>query len=210
MNVVLPKPIRESKDTVTLSRSDWDALIELLEDTEDLAAIAERKSREKAIGMAAARRNYLTGDEIRRLLDWESPLRVWREKRGLSQRKLASKAGVSPSYLAEIETGQKPGSADALLALARALDIEMESLVTSNRLQLAFGHLKQFIEAGASESEAIKESDAVIAALKEHGVANLDLAELKERLRNLAAVYDQANRAREYDALSKVIRRFRS
>jgi transcriptional regulator with XRE-family HTH domain len=208
MNVVLPKPIRQSRNSVTLSRSDWDALIEFLEDTEDLTAIAERKSREKAVGVAAARRTYLTGDEIRRLLDWESPLRVWREKRGLSQRALASKADISPSYLAEIETGQKPGSADAFLALARALDIEMESLVTSNRLQLAFGHLKKFIEAGATESEATKESDAVIAALKDHGVANLDLAEMKERLRNLAAVYDQANRTREYHALSKVIRRF--
>jgi transcriptional regulator with XRE-family HTH domain len=210
MNVVLPKPIRESKDSVTLSRSDWDALIELLEDTEDLVAIAERKSREKALGVAEVRRNYLTGDEIRRLLDWESPLRVWREKRGLSQRALASKAGVSASYLAEIETDQKPGSADALLALARALDVEMESLVSSNRLHLAFGHLKQFIEAGASETEAVKEADAVIAALKDHGVGNLDLAELKEHLRGLAGVYDQASRSREYHALSKIIRRFRA
>ncbi len=66
----------------------------------------------------------------RRILDDESPVKVWREKRGLSQRKLAELAGVSPSYLAEIETGKRPGSADALRKLSRALAIPMENLVS--------------------------------------------------------------------------------
>jgi ribosome-binding protein aMBF1 (putative translation factor) len=47
----------------------------------------------------------MTGDALRRILDDESPVKVWREKRGLSQRALAEQAGVSPSSLAEIETG---------------------------------------------------------------------------------------------------------
>src|ERR1700679_691990 len=103
MNVVLPKPIRESKESVTLSRSDWNALIELLEDAEDMAAITARKSRAKLVCVEVERQNYLTGDELRRLLDWEArQVRVLREKRGFTQRELASKAGVSNSYLAEI------------------------------------------------------------------------------------------------------------
>ena len=110
MNVVLPKPVREAKDTITFSRWDWDALIESMEDAEDLAAVNARRAHEAAVGKSEARRDYLTGDEVRRLLDWESPVKVWREKRGLSQRALASQAGVSPSYLAEIETGREPGS----------------------------------------------------------------------------------------------------
>ena len=55
----------------------------------------------------------LTGEAVRRLLDDESPVNVWREKRGLSQRDLAAQAGISPRYLAEIEAGRKPGSAKA-------------------------------------------------------------------------------------------------
>ncbi|HEV3116860.1 MAG TPA: helix-turn-helix transcriptional regulator [Gemmataceae bacterium] len=57
-------------------------------------------------------------------------MKVWREKRGLSQCALAERAGVSPSYLAEIEIGKKPGSADALRKLSRMLAIPMENLVS--------------------------------------------------------------------------------
>lgn len=43
---------------------------------------------------------------MQRILDDESPMKVWREKRGLTQRELVEQAVVSPSYLAEIETGK--------------------------------------------------------------------------------------------------------
>ena len=36
-------------------------------------------------------------------------MKVWHEECGLTQRALAEQARVSPSYLAEIETGKKPG-----------------------------------------------------------------------------------------------------
>ena len=48
----------------------------------------------------------------------------------LTQRELAEQAEVSPSYLAEIETGKKPGSAAALRKLSRVLAIPMENLVS--------------------------------------------------------------------------------
>jgi transcriptional regulator with XRE-family HTH domain len=206
MNVVLPKPIRESEDTVTLSRSDWNTLIELLEDAEDAAAVIARKSRENSVGVQVERRNYLTGDELRRLLNWDaSPVRIWREKRSLTQRELASKAGVSHSYLAEIETGQKPGSADALLALARELDVPMEMLVGTNRLQMAYGHLKQFIDAGATRADIINEVGNVVSVLKEHGVVGIYLSDLKDRLRTLAVHYHNTGRTSDDDALLEAV-----
>jgi ribosome-binding protein aMBF1 (putative translation factor) len=133
MNAPWPQPVAETSKTVTLRKRDWKALIARLEDLEDLAAVAERLAHEEKVGKEAARRDYLTGDEMRRILDDESPVKVWREKRGLSQRALADQAGVSASYLAEIETGKKPGSADALKKLARALAISMENLVSRPR-----------------------------------------------------------------------------
>jgi ribosome-binding protein aMBF1 (putative translation factor) len=129
MNAPWLRPIAETNTTVTLRKRDWKALIARLEDLEDLAAIDERLVHEKKVGKDVARRAYMTGDELRRILDDESPVKVWREKRGLSQRALAEQAGVSPSYLAEIETGKKPGSADALRKLSRVLAIPMENLV---------------------------------------------------------------------------------
>lgn len=204
MNVVLPKPIKESKDTITISRSDWDALIDSLEDAEDLAAVNARRARDEAVGKGVARRDYMTGDEVRRLLDWESPLKIWREKRGLSQRTLASQAGVSPSYLAEIEVGRKPGSAGALRDLASILQVPMEYLVSSNRLQTAFNQLKDIVEAGGPEVDAITEGHRVVTVLKERGITGLDLSELKDRLRHLATGYGNANMPHEDDTLTAI------
>jgi ribosome-binding protein aMBF1 (putative translation factor) len=130
MTAPWPKPIAETSSTVTLRKRDWRALIARLEDLEDAAAIAERRAHEAKVGKEVARRDYLTGDEVRRILDDESPVKVWREKRGLSQRELGEQAGVSSSYLAEIETGKKPGSAEALRKLSRELAIPMENLVS--------------------------------------------------------------------------------
>jgi ribosome-binding protein aMBF1 (putative translation factor) len=130
MNAPWPQPIAETSKTVTLRKRDWQALMARLEDLEDIAAIDERHAHEKKVGKAVVRRDYMTGDELRRILDDESPVKVWREKRGLSQRALAEQASVSPSYLAEIETGKKPGSADALRKLSRVLAIPMENLVS--------------------------------------------------------------------------------
>jgi ribosome-binding protein aMBF1 (putative translation factor) len=125
-----PWPVAETSKTVTLRKRDWQALMTRLEDLEDLIAIEERLAHEEKVGKAVARRDYMTGDELRRILDDENPVKVWREKRGLSQGALAEQAGVSPSYLAEIETGKKPGSADALRKLSRVLAIPMENLVS--------------------------------------------------------------------------------
>ncbi len=121
---------------MTLRKRDWRALIARLEDLEDAAAIAERRAYEAKVGKEVARRDYLTGDEVRRILDDESPVKVWREKRGLSQRELGEQAGVSSSYLAEIETGKKPGSAEALRKLSRVLAIPMENLVSGPQVEV--------------------------------------------------------------------------
>ena len=133
MNAPWWRAAAETGTTVTLRKRDWQALMARLEDLEDFAAIKERLAHEKQVGKSVARRHYMTGGELRRILDDESPVKVWREKRGLSQRALADKAGVSTSYLAEIETGKKPGSADTLRKLSRVLAIPTENLVSRPR-----------------------------------------------------------------------------
>jgi DNA-binding XRE family transcriptional regulator len=124
------KILAETEDTVTVRRADLARLMAELEDAEDRAAVADRRNHEKVVGKEKARRNYLTADEARRLLDGESPLRIWREKRGMTQRALAAAADVAPSYLTEIEKRRKPGSADALQRLAKALQVSMDDLMS--------------------------------------------------------------------------------
>jgi len=121
--------LSETPDTVTVARGDWTELLSELEDALDRAAVVERRRQEAGKGKRAARRDYLTAAEARRLLAGESPLKVWREKRARSQRELAAVAGVSPGYLAEIEAGRKPGSVKALARLAKVLQVQIEDLI---------------------------------------------------------------------------------
>ena len=65
---------------------------------------------------------------ILRRLDGESPVKVWREHRGLTQEQLASAAGVSRALVAAIETGRKEGSTSSLKKLAAALGCELGNL----------------------------------------------------------------------------------
>jgi mRNA interferase RelE/StbE len=122
--------LAETAETVTIGRSDFEALIQAAEDAEDLAALAVHDADETRLGRDTARRDYLTADEAERLLDGESPVKVWRGKRGLSQRALARAACMQPGYLAEIETKRKPGSVDALKRLSQVLGVAMEDLVS--------------------------------------------------------------------------------
>ena len=118
----------EAADTVTLTRAEYDALISRLEDAEDNAAIDRLEARIEKEGFAAATADYLSGELIARLVAGEHPIRIWRLHRGLTREALAVSAGVSPSYLTEIETGRKPGSLNAMVKLAAALRVSLDDM----------------------------------------------------------------------------------
>ena len=118
----------DTSETVTLSRAEYEALIERLEDAEDLATVAAGEAREAAIGKEEARADYLPIELVRRLSAGEHPVRVWRAHRGLGRDALAAAAGIAPSYLTEIETRRKPGSFAALAKIAAALRISLDDL----------------------------------------------------------------------------------
>lgn len=58
------------------------------------------------------------GTEIRKL----------RIRRGLRLRQLAALAGISLPYLARIETGDRNGMPDTIVAIANALDVPIEQI----------------------------------------------------------------------------------
>ncbi len=59
----------------------------------------------------------------------ESPLKIIRKHRGLTQKELADLTGISRPYLTEIETGKKDGSIRAMKTLADALRVDLGLLV---------------------------------------------------------------------------------
>ena len=120
--------MNDTTEIVTLTRAEYEALIERLEDAEDLAAVAAAEAREAVLGKEKARSDYLPIELVRRLSAGEHPVRVWRAHRGLGRDALAAAAGIAPSYLSEIETRRKPGSFGALAKLAAALHISLDDL----------------------------------------------------------------------------------
>ncbi|WP_442774965.1 helix-turn-helix domain-containing protein [Sphaerotilus montanus] len=99
----------------------WERMREAAEDAEDIADL-ERFEREDdgvrypaAVAMAMA--------------DGASPLRAWREHRGMTLQVLADAAGLSRAYVSQIEGAKRTGSAATLAKLAQALGIPVAALI---------------------------------------------------------------------------------
>jgi DNA-binding XRE family transcriptional regulator len=111
-------------DMVTIPRTEYDRLRAAAEDLADL-----RAHDRAAAKLAAGEEELVPAVYANRLLNGESPLRVYRDLRGLTQAAVADLAGVNRVTIAEIETGRKQGSLATLRALAAALNVTLDDLV---------------------------------------------------------------------------------
>jgi len=68
----------------------------------------------------------IDGQELRAILG--KGIRFYRQKRQLSQAALAKKAGISITFLSNIERGVKYPTSDTLSALANGLEVEVYEL----------------------------------------------------------------------------------
>ena len=127
--ITLPEPIAHDETTVTLSRAAWEALIAQIEDAEDKVAADRFTARVGLLGMDEVIRQSYTAAETDQVSDGTPLLLIWRRRAGLTQSALAKAASISSSYLAEIEGGKKPGSLAAMSALAKALNVPLDTLV---------------------------------------------------------------------------------
>jgi DNA-binding XRE family transcriptional regulator len=129
MSVMAPMPLAMTDEVVTFSRADWEAHLDRLEEAHDREIVRQAMAERNRLDPDQYARLVYTLDEMDRLLAGASPIVIWRDRIGMSQRALAESATISPSYLAEIERGQKPGSIAAISAIARALRVPMEYLI---------------------------------------------------------------------------------
>jgi transcriptional regulator with XRE-family HTH domain len=60
-------------------------------------------------------------------------IRIIRKANGLTQEELGEKAGLSYKFVGEIERGQVNPSLDTLVAIAKALDSDVEDLFRKNK-----------------------------------------------------------------------------
>ena len=113
-----------STDTVTIPRAEYERLIEIAEDVTDAKAVRVHRAA-KAAGDVL----MIPDAAAARLIEGESPLRVFRELRGLSCVALAKMSGVNRIQIMDIEAGRATGSVHTLKALADALGVTIDDLV---------------------------------------------------------------------------------
>ena len=98
---------------------------ELLEDIHDFDAINAAIDRHEE--------ELIPAEVVYAILDGENPIKVWREYRELTQQQLADTAGISKPYLSQIETGKRMGTMEILSAIAKALDVSLDEVITTNK-----------------------------------------------------------------------------
>ena len=97
-------------DTITLSRTEYDALVSRNEELED-----------RLLAMEAEDGSRIPHEVAILVMSGMSPLAAFRNHLGISLRGLSQKTGISRSYLSEIERGRKSGSTATISRIAEEL-----------------------------------------------------------------------------------------
>lgn len=111
-------------ETITISRSEYERLLGAAEQLAEIGAY----DRAKAM-LAAGADELIPAAFADRIINGESPLRVYRDLRGLTQSALAELSAVNRVQIADLEAGRKSGSIETVRKLAAALRITIDDLV---------------------------------------------------------------------------------
>lgn len=96
---------------------------------EDAEMLADIRDYDVAVQAIAEGEELIPAEIVYALLDGGHPIRVWREYRQLSLTELAAKAGISPSYLSQLEAGMRDGTTEILSAIAGLLGVAIDDLI---------------------------------------------------------------------------------
>jgi hypothetical protein len=120
-------------EVAILPRKDYELLVAKAAEADEDAGTARivARARKEIAGGGA----LLPKDVVDRMANGENPVRVlreWRDKDwpdGMTQMYLSFKTDLSQSYISDIETGRRTGTAAALRLIANALDVPLDVLV---------------------------------------------------------------------------------
>lgn len=111
-------------EMITIPLDEYNALKLAAEDFADLRAYDRAMA-----ALAGGEEELIPAEYAKRMIAGESPLRVWREYRQISQAALAAAAGVNRVQIVNIEAGHRRGSVETLKKLADALGITVDDLI---------------------------------------------------------------------------------
>jgi mRNA interferase RelE/StbE len=107
-------------EMITITRAEYDWLREAAEDLADMQAYDEAV----AVGGEG-----IPIEAVKRMIEGESPLRVYRDLRGMTQSALAAASSVNRVQIADIEAKRSNGSIETMRKLAEALRVTIDDLV---------------------------------------------------------------------------------
>lgn len=107
-------------EMITISRAEYDRLREAAENLADFEAYSRAM---------AAHEESIPAEAVKRMISGESPIRVYRDLRGLTQTALAKASQVNRVQIADIEAKRSKGSIETMRKLAEALRVTIDDLV---------------------------------------------------------------------------------
>lgn len=108
---------------VSIPAKEYEQLLAAAEELDDLRAYDRAKA-----DLASGADELIPAEFAKRLLDGESPLRVYRNLRNLTQQALSDASGVNRVQIADIEAGRSAGSVATQRKLADALGVTIDDL----------------------------------------------------------------------------------
>jgi len=110
-----------------LPEDEYRQLLDAVEDREDREAAVEAERRR------TAGEEYIPASVMDKLLAGESPLKVWRQHRGLTQGELASRVGVTTMSVSNLERGSRGARMQVWRALSEALNVSLDDILPEDR-----------------------------------------------------------------------------
>ena len=108
-----------SEETVTLTRKEYDALMERNGQLEDILAAQDADD-----GVRVPHEVALA------IMRGTGPVLAFRIHQGMTLRELSERTGIAQGYISEIERGLKPGSTTSLARIAGVLGTTIDVLVS--------------------------------------------------------------------------------
>ncbi len=68
------------------------------------------------------------GDVVNRLADGVSPIKVFREYRGITQAELGEQVGVDRKHISNVEAGRRAGGIELRRRIAKTLSVDLDDL----------------------------------------------------------------------------------
>ena len=108
---------------VVLSLKDYERLVERAEMLDDI------ESFDHAMARLGDGEETFPAEVAKRLAAGDSPVRVFREYRKLSQRDLAQAAAISVPAISKLETSGSGASVETMAAIAKRLQVTVDDLI---------------------------------------------------------------------------------